>query len=116
MNYFSKILLTVLFLVLMGNFAYGMQNEKQTEFSEKIKKEHCFACFRDFEDGESVTELECAHVFHIECIDRWFRAKRKPSCPYCFKDINLKKINTLMLSYHDGHTVWCNLGLGYIEN
>ena len=41
----------------------------------------CSVCLCDFELGESVRTLPCAHDFHAECIDKWFECAR--ACPVC---------------------------------
>ncbi|VDK48998.1 unnamed protein product [Gongylonema pulchrum] len=40
----------------------------------------------DFETGEDVRALRCAHVFHIACIDRWLLYNKK--CPVCRVDLD----------------------------
>ncbi|PKA63147.1 RING-H2 finger protein ATL72 [Apostasia shenzhenica] len=42
----------------------------------------CPVCLSDFEDGNAVCLLpECAHCFHVECIDQWLRSHS--TCPVC---------------------------------
>nr|CAD1817623.1 unnamed protein product [Ananas comosus var. bracteatus] len=46
----------------------------------------CAVCLADFEEGEAVRVLpECAHCFHVACIDAWLRART--SCPVCRAEI-----------------------------
>ena len=61
----------------------------------KEKKEHdsnnnCVICMSDFEPGEKISTLPCAHVFHTECIDDWI--KREPTCPVCKFKLTLDSI------------------------
>ena len=31
----------------------------------------CAVCLADFEEGDTLRELPCGHVFHLECCDKW---------------------------------------------
>lgn len=45
----------------------------------------CAVCLGDFEDGEELRTLpECAHSFHVNCIDTWLNSHR--NCPVCRAD------------------------------
>lgn len=42
-----------------------------------------------------IKQLECDHIFHIECIDKWLQ--KNPNCPLCRKhilDVPLRSIVT----------------------
>ena len=42
----------------------------------------CAVCLAEMKDGERGRLLPvCGHRFHVECIDRWFRANS--TCPVC---------------------------------
>uniref|UniRef100_A0A914Y003 RING-type domain-containing protein n=1 Tax=Panagrolaimus superbus TaxID=310955 RepID=A0A914Y003_9BILA len=43
--------------------------------------ERCTVCLSDFETGDEVRTLNCSHIFHTECIDRWLIYNKK--CPIC---------------------------------
>lgn len=56
--------------------------------------EACCICFEQFEQGDGIRVLRCAHEFHLACLDKWaysFASKRAhncvssydPSCPLC---------------------------------
>lgn len=50
-----------------------------SHFSDEI----CPICLAEYADGEKVrTLVKCMHVFHKECIDRWFLT-RSSFCPVC---------------------------------
>lgn len=49
--------------------------------TEKLKNEKCTICVTDFEVGDKITELECKHVLHTNCIAEW--VKYKSECPIC---------------------------------
>ncbi|KAK4127945.1 hypothetical protein N657DRAFT_566613, partial [Parathielavia appendiculata] len=39
-------------------------------------------CLEDLDDQSLVWKLPCHHLFHAECISRWFR-KHHDTCPIC---------------------------------
>ncbi|KAA8497115.1 E3 ubiquitin-protein ligase RNF38 [Porphyridium purpureum] len=41
----------------------------------------CCICLCNFEGGEMMRDLPCAHRFHAECLDPWIAGHR--SCPFC---------------------------------
>ena len=46
----------------------------------------CPICIDLFKEGEYYRNLDCSHVFHKRCIDRWF-IKDHSECPMCRKTI-----------------------------
>ena len=45
------------------------------------KDENCSICMSGFEIDEKITDLECNHLFHTNCIAEW--VMYKPECPCC---------------------------------
>ncbi|KAJ1627291.1 hypothetical protein T492DRAFT_1026127 [Pavlovales sp. CCMP2436] len=41
----------------------------------------CVICLQDYELGEQLTVLPCAHTFHCACIGKWLQ--RAKTCPLC---------------------------------
>ena len=39
-----------------------------------------------FEEGEQVKQLNCGHIFHGDCIDKWLEKEKK--CPFCKSEYN----------------------------
>ena len=62
---------------------YGvLKGQKIPNFYDKNKAISSFkSCISDFEKGEKITELECKHILHTECISEW--VKYKSECPVC---------------------------------
>ncbi|XP_038895792.1 E3 ubiquitin-protein ligase ATL41-like [Benincasa hispida] len=55
------------------DFDYGKDDEGEKE---------CVICLREIEEGEKCRRMSmCDHVFHRDCIDRWFMVD--PHCPLC---------------------------------
>ena len=53
------------------------QNYNTTE----KKYEECSICTEKYEDDETVSVLDCGHVYHPNCIKEW--GHYNPSCPVC---------------------------------
>ncbi|KAL3364110.1 hypothetical protein AABB24_013055 [Solanum stoloniferum] len=54
---------------------------KQNDINQNNSIE-CTVCLSALEDGETVRNLpNCKHVFHAECIDKWFGSHS--TCPIC---------------------------------
>ncbi|CAL1380206.1 unnamed protein product [Linum trigynum] len=50
----------------------------------------CAVCLSDFHKGESVRKLDCKHVFHRDCLDRWLTSPaglEGSSCPVADPEI-----------------------------
>ena len=56
---------------------------------KKIKENNhdkCVICLEDFAINDKIINLECSHLFHNDCILKWFVYKSK--CPLCKKQYN----------------------------
>ena len=50
-----------------------------------LEIERCAICLDDFRDLQTVSELECTHIYHPHCIKAWFLKKR--ICPVCISTV-----------------------------
>lgn len=51
---------------------------------EKINEKECSICLEDFDNSKQICQLvQCAHLFHKNCIISWYNISNKLSCPYC---------------------------------
>ena len=50
----------------------------------------CRICLMTYENGEVVKALPCLHIYHKECIDKWFTMNRK--CPICKMDVSTQRV------------------------
>lgn len=49
----------------------------------------CSICQTDFEDSDEIPKFDCNHLFHKECIFKWFSQKEKDNnkCPNCRQEL-----------------------------
>uniref|UniRef100_A0A3B5L9Y5 RING-type E3 ubiquitin transferase n=1 Tax=Xiphophorus couchianus TaxID=32473 RepID=A0A3B5L9Y5_9TELE len=45
----------------------------------------CAICLEEFQDGQNVRIISCAHEFHRDCVDPWLMQHR--TCPLCMHNI-----------------------------
>ncbi len=46
-----------------------------------INEEECVICFDNLDEQYKVKMINCNHIFHKECINKWLNVKR--TCPCC---------------------------------
>ncbi|XP_076928569.1 uncharacterized protein LOC143592559 [Bidens hawaiensis] len=52
------------------------------KYSKEFKEVTCVVCLGEFEENEEARIMpECAHVFHVSCIDMWLFSH--DNCPLC---------------------------------
>ncbi|KAL9264984.1 E3 ubiquitin-protein ligase RING1-like-like protein [Drosera capensis] len=59
--------------------------------------EPCAICFEGFMDGDDLQGLQCCHVFHENCILKWFQLHH--TCPVCRCTIDKKPLELAWYSY-----------------
>ena len=47
------------------------------------EKEECTICLCEFEKNEKVYKTGCGHMYHVRCLDQWFRQNTNHTCPNC---------------------------------
>jgi len=68
-----------------GVLAAGTDKERTISAEDAI----CCICLSKFSNNEDLRELPCAHVFHMECIDKWLQINAL--CPLCKAEIGGSK-------------------------
>ncbi|KAK6940120.1 Zinc finger, RING-type [Dillenia turbinata] len=53
-------------------------------FSKKMRPDldECAICLQKLEEGDSLREIKCKHVFHKDCLGRWLQHDLA-TCPLC---------------------------------
>ncbi|CAL8363617.1 unnamed protein product [Lota lota] len=58
----------------------------------------CAICLEDFQDGQDLRIISCAHEFHRDCVDPWLLQHR--TCPLCMHNIMGKRRRAFVLLPH----------------
>ena len=61
----------------------GLKKEKYS--SKKFHYKECVICKEILKEKEIIRVLNCFHIFHINCIDKWFKDNK--TCPICKKEV-----------------------------
>ena len=61
----------------------GLKKEKYS--SKKFNYKECVICKEILKEKEIIRVLNCFHIFHINCIDKWFKDNK--TCPICKKEV-----------------------------
>lgn len=55
--------------------------------------DECFICLENSKEKSNLKILPCSHVYHPECILKWFQKNKDTQCPVCKKEvIHINKI------------------------
>ncbi|KAI3717627.1 hypothetical protein L1987_69364 [Smallanthus sonchifolius] len=64
---------------------FNFKKQKHSDNNE------CAVCLTEFQHDEKLRIIpNCAHVFHIDCIDVWLQ--NNPNCPLCRNSISIPQI------------------------
>ena len=78
----------------MTKSGYGSVSQQEGGLTNPSKKApvliddeepHCSICLCEYEDGETLVRLPCAHFYHDECISSW--CSNHVKCPLCNFDL-----------------------------
>ena len=66
-----------------------ISNIKETKDYIVINKEfennECIICLEPMIINDKVKILECGHMYHYDCINKWIEKKGEINCPLCSK-------------------------------
>ena len=57
----------------------------QTDCESYLSMDRCPICIEQFKNKEQIVQLPCKHIYHPNCIKKWF--SESPLCPICKVDI-----------------------------
>ena len=63
---------------------------KEIDYLSEEENDICSICLEKYFDEENlkkVVSLKCNHLFHKECIDKWFKINK--NCPMCKSIMNI---------------------------
>lgn len=53
--------------------------------ANSFNQENCSICYEEYKQGEKLKQLNCKHVYHINCISAWLNKEKK--CPMCKDEV-----------------------------
>jgi len=56
--------------------------------SVKIIDNICCICLDEIKKVDKISRLNCKHIFHHKCINKWYQISEDASCPVCRGGIN----------------------------
>lgn len=76
----------------LGNVQRGADQDTIEQSSARFRldrldpnNKECVVCMEDMKVGEEVRRLQCMHMFHADCVDKWLHTNKQ--CPICRTDI-----------------------------
>lgn len=75
------------------------------KISDDVKKKNstCHICLEDFDKDSDIRFIQCNHLFHKDCIDKWISTESY-KCPICRKEVSEGKPDT-----NNNYTFYINL-------
>jgi hypothetical protein len=53
--------------------------------NKNFENNECIICLEPMLVGDKVRILDCGHMYHYNCINKWIEKKGKINCPLCSK-------------------------------
>ncbi|KAK4274388.1 hypothetical protein QN277_017616 [Acacia crassicarpa] len=72
-----------------GIVAGGTEKERVISGEDAV----CCICLAKYENNDELRELQCSHLFHKDCVDKWL--KINASCPLCKSDVGGNQIGSV---------------------
>jgi len=54
---------------------------------KKLIGYECLICLDEFNQGQQIIMIKCGHIYHKNCIDKWFLKKK--TCPLCDEQLTI---------------------------
>jgi len=71
-------------LVSINNITTKIYSSIHEDEETGLLQQNCSICLAEYEDEDEIKVLQCDHIFHKECIDRWLFINF--TCPICRQD------------------------------
>ena len=52
---------------------------------KNFENNECIICLEPMVINDKVKILECGHMYHYDCINKWIEKKKEINCPLCSK-------------------------------
>ena len=90
-NIFTNIYIIGSFSFYTLIYLYSFNFVKYRFYSkiDKLSDTDCVICQEPIIIEEGVELIKCNHIYHKDCIDRWF--EKKKTCPLCNENIIVEK-------------------------
>jgi hypothetical protein len=75
------------------NEIYSREMSKSLE--NLLQGERCIICQDSYSYRESISHLNCDHVFHTQCIATWLKVHTKTYCPCCKSCVDIEELKQL---------------------
>jgi len=66
-----------------------ISNIKETKdyivINKDFENNECIICLEPMVINDKVKILECGHMYHYDCINKWIEKKGEINCPLCSK-------------------------------
>mgnify|MGYP001202776904 FL=1 len=66
-----------------------ISNIKETKdhivINKNFENNECIICLEPMVINDKVKILECGHMYHYDCINKWIEKKKEINCPLCSK-------------------------------
>ena len=66
-----------------------ISNIKETKdyivINKDFENNECIICLEPMIIDDKVKILECGHMYHYDCINKWIEKKKEINCPLCSK-------------------------------
>ena len=53
--------------------------------NKDFENNECIICLEPMVINDKVKILECGHMYHYDCINKWIEKKKEINCPLCSK-------------------------------
>ena len=60
-------------------------NKDYIVINKNFENNECIICLEPMIINDKVKILECGHMYHYDCINKWIEKKGEINCPLCSK-------------------------------